>query len=177
MLTTKQQGVLRGMVAGSVVTLLVLVAAVLFPPATLLPEPGLAALAHALRWDVLVVACLMGNVGALARHRFVTPEDIDGGGLTTGTPRAKILQSTVQNTLEQAVLALSAHAIWAATMPHAWQAAVPAAALLFLAGRVLFWRGYALGAPSRALGFALTFYPSVALVLAVGGRLALAPVL
>jgi len=30
-----------------------------------------------------------------------------------------------------------------------WQAALPAAAMLFLRGRALFWRGYARGAPAR----------------------------
>lgn len=33
---------------------------------------------------------------------------------------------------------------------------------LFVVGRLLFWIGYADGAKARALGFALTFYPSVA---------------
>ena len=56
-------------------------------------------------------------------------------------------------------------------MPQTWQAAVPAAAILFFVGRVLFWRGYAHGASARALGFALTFYPSVAMLLLVVGRL------
>ncbi len=49
------------------------------------------------------------------------------------------------------------------------------AAVLFAVGRVLFWRGYARGAPGRAMGFGLTFYPSVALlallVLTTLGRL------
>jgi hypothetical protein len=171
-LSETQAGVLRGMAAGLGTTLVLLGAAVALTPDAWLPEPGFpAALAHALRWDALVVACLAINIAMLARHRFFTPGDIDGGGLSTGTPTAHVLQSTLQNTLEQAVLALSTHAIWAAAMPHAWQAAVPAAAVLFLVGRVLFWHGYAHGAPARALGFALTFYPSVAMLLLIGSRL------
>ncbi len=166
MLTDKQRGVLRGMAAGLGLSALALAAAIAAPPAAWLPAPGAAeALAQALRWDVLVAACLAVNVGVLARHRFFTPEDIDGGGVSRNTPRAGVLQATLQNTLEQAVLALGTHAAWAATMPAAWQAAVPAAALLFVAGRLLFWRGYARGAPARALGFALTFYPSVVMLL------------
>jgi uncharacterized membrane protein YecN with MAPEG domain len=116
----------------------------------------------------------MVNIGLLARHRFFTPDDIDGGGLTKGTQQAQVLQSTLQNTLEQAVLAVSVHAMWAAVMPETWQAAVAAAAILFVVGRVFFWRGYAQGAPARALGFALTFYPSVAMVLLIFGKLILA---
>jgi uncharacterized membrane protein YecN with MAPEG domain len=41
---------------------------------------------------------------------------------------------------------------------------------VFFVGRILFWRGYARGAPARALGFALTFYPSVAMILLILGR-------
>ena len=43
---------------------------------------------------------------------------------------------------------------------------VPAAALLFALGRVLFVAGYASGAAARAFGFALTFYPTVTLLIA-----------
>jgi uncharacterized membrane protein YecN with MAPEG domain len=172
MLTAKQQGVLRGMVAGVITTLLALALAISVHPTPLTPEQGYAAaLVHALRWDVLVVVCLTVNIGLLARHRFFTPEDIDGGGLTQGTPQAQVLQSTLQNTLEQTVLALSVHTIWAVATPQNWQAAVPAAAILFLVGRVLFWRGYAHGASARALGFALTFYPSVAMLILIVGHL------
>jgi len=172
MLTGKQQGVLRGMVAGVITTLLALALAISAHPPALTPEQGYApALAHALKWDVLLVVSLTVNIGLLARHRFFTPEDIDGGGLTKGTPHAQVLQSTLQNTLEQTVLGLSIHTIWAVAMPQSWQAAVPAAAILFLVGRVLFWRGYAHGASARALGFALTFYPSVAMLILVVGHL------
>ena len=57
-----------------------------------------------------MLACLAINIGLLARHRFFTPDDIDGGGLTPGTATAHILQSMLQNTLEQSVLALGVHA-------------------------------------------------------------------
>jgi uncharacterized membrane protein YecN with MAPEG domain len=175
MLTEKQQGVLRGMMVGVVVTLAALAFAIALHPDVLTPEKGRsAAFAHALTWDMLLVVCLAANVALLARHRFFAPEDIDGGGLAEGTPQARVLQSILQNTLEQTVLGLSIHLIWAAVMPQAWQAAVPAAAILFFVGRVLFWRGYARGAPSRALGFALTFYPSVAMLVLIVGRLATA---
>jgi len=171
MLTEKQQGVLGGMVTGLVATVLTLALAVIVQPAALTPPQGYPeTLAHALEWDVLLVICLAANIGLLARHRFFTPEDIDGGGLTAGTPRAQVLQSTLQNTLEQTVLGLAVHIIWAVAMPQSWQAAVPTAAILFFVGRILFWRGYARGAPARALGFALTFYPSVAMLLLILGR-------
>src|SRR3954464_2125424 len=98
------------MVAGVITTLLALALAISLHPTALNSEQAYtAALVHALKWDVLLVVSLTLNIGLLARHRFFTPEDIDGGGLTKGTPQAQVLQSTLQNTLEQTVLALSVH--------------------------------------------------------------------
>ena len=77
-----------------------------------------------------------------------------------------MLQSILQNTLEQAVLAVLVHLIWAVTMPGDWLPAIPAATTLFVVGRMLFWRGYERGAAARAMGFGLTFYPTV-LMLAI----------
>jgi len=161
------------MMLGLASTLLVVALAIVAAPGALLPDGNdvASAIFHALRWDVLLVVWLAASIAMLARHRFFTPADIDGGGLSDGTPTAKVLQSVLQNTLEQVVLALSVHLIWAATMPRQWQAAIPAAATFFFVGRALFWRGYAHGAPARALGFALTFYPTVALLVVAVGHL------
>ena len=174
MLSEKQRGVLGGMMLGLASSLLALALAILAAPGALLPDgsDAISAVAHALRWDVLLALWLAANIAMLARHRFFEPADIDGGGLSDGTATARILQSVLQNTLEQVVLALSVHLIWAATMPSRWQAAIPAAAMLFFVGRALFWRGYARGAPARALGFALTFYPAVAMLAVAAGHLA-----
>lgn len=170
MLTDKQTGVLRGMLAGLAITVAMLALAIHGVLTPLAPGSE-AALAYLARWDLLVLACLAINVGLLARHRFFTPDDIDGGGLTAGTPTAHILQSMLQNTLEQTVLALGVHAAWAILMPQRFLPAVAVAAMLFAIGRALFWRGYASGAPHRALGFALTFYPQVAMLVLMAGWL------
>ncbi len=126
-------------------------------------------IAFALRADAFLALWLGISIGLLARHRFFTPEDIDGGGLIPGTETANILQATLQNTLEQTVLAVLVHLAWAALMPVSWMSAIPAAVVLFLCGRVLFVRGYRGGAPSRAVGFALTYYPSVLMLVFVIG--------
>lgn len=160
------------MAAGLAISLIVLGVAIAVAPRSLLPEQGaLPAIVHALSWDILLVAWLVAGVGMLARHRFFSPADIDGGGLSEGTAVAKMLQSILQNTLEQTVLALATHLIWAAVMPAHWQAAVPAAAMLFFIGRFLFWRGYASGAPARALGFTLSFYPTAVMLILIAGRI------
>ncbi len=167
-LTEKQLGVLRGIVLGAAITVIVLVAAIATDPISYSAEASVGQrLTFALKTDLLLALWLGVSIGLLARPRFFTPEDIDGSGLTQGTERASVLQSTLQNSLEQTVFAVLAHTIWAATMPSSWIAAVPAAAILFLFGRILFTRGYSGGAPSRALGFALTFYPSVLMLVIV----------
>ena len=169
-LTDKQRGVLKGMTIGAATSLIVIIAAILLGPALLSPEASAGErLAFAIEVDAFLTLWLGVSIGLLARHRFFTPEDIDGGGLSRGSETAKVLQATLQNTLEQTVLAVLVHLGWATLMPVSWMAAIPAAAILFLSGRVLFIRGYRGGAPSRAVGFALTFYPSVLMLVIVIG--------
>jgi hypothetical protein len=103
-------------------------------------------------------------IARLAKHRFNTPQDIQGGALTEGSERAKLLQSLLQNTLEQAVLALPIYFAASIFFPSGLLPLVVAAAFLFVVGRLLFFRGYAGGAASRAVGFGLTFYPTLALL-------------
>jgi hypothetical protein len=112
-------------------------------------------------------AVLLVCIARLAKHRFFTPHDIHGGALTEGTERAKLLQALLQNTLEQAVLAIPVYLAAALIFPARFLPLVAAAAALFVIGRVQFFRGYASGAPSRAAGFGLTFYPSVAMLISV----------
>lgn len=123
-------------------------------------------------------ATLAFCIARLANHRFTTPADIDGSGLTTGTAQARTLQALLQNTLEQVALAMPVYPAWVLLAPGRFTGLIATAALLFLLGRILFFRGYAKGAPSRALGFALTFYPTALLMagaLAAGGLARLTP--
>lgn len=161
-----QQGVLRNMLAALAVSLAALAAAIWWQPAWLTPLAALPQrLLFTLQWDAALPLCLALAIGSLARHRFFAPADIDGSGLAPGTDRARVLQSVLQNTLEQTVLAVLAHLVWTAAMPRAWLAAIPAAVALFVVGRALFAFGYSRGAAARAFGFALTFYPTVLLTL------------
>lgn len=161
-LSESRRGVALGMAAGFATTVLVLgFAAMLSLPladtlAGRLQLLVLAALAPALTLAV--------SIARLAAHRFRTPQDLDGSGLAQGSDTARLLQALLQNTLEQLALALPVYAAWALLAPVHLLAVVVAAALLFVLGRVLFFWGYARGAPGRALGFALTFYPTLALL-------------
>jgi hypothetical protein len=168
-LTDKQKGVVRKVIPAAVLTVVGLCGVSLLLPLDMLPldEPG-ARIAWALKWALLPVLVLMVAIMRVANHRFYTPADIDGSGLTDGTPEVRVLRAVVQNTLEQALLAVAAYAIWAVVMPYSWLRLIPIAALLFVAGRVLFARGYARGAPGRATGFGLTAYPTFGMLATVG---------
>ena len=174
-LTSKQRGVIRGASAAAVSTVLAVSATLIWQPAFLTPHDDLESrLLFALKADLGVLILLVVAIGRMAQHRFFTPGDIDGGGLSEGTQRARELQAILQNTLEQSVLAIGVHIIWAVVAPAAWASVIPVAVTLFVLGRVLFFAGYGSGAPGRAMGFGLTFYPSV-LLLALLLILALGP--
>lgn len=153
------------MAMGAAIAVAIIVVGISLNPLRFAPDLPLAArMAVAVRSSSLLALCLAVAVGRLAKHRFFTPEDIDGGGLHPGSSRAGLLQSLLQNTLEQSLLAFFVYTAWAAAMPSSWLSVVPLAASSFAVGRILFFAGYASGAPSRAVGFTMGFYPSVAML-------------
>ncbi|MDQ2780205.1 MAG: MAPEG family protein [Pseudomonadota bacterium] len=113
-------------------------------------------------------------IARLARHRYFTAEDIDGSGLTDGSRKARELQAILQNSLEQLALAVPVYLAFGLLAPGFAVSMIPMAAIMFFVGRVLFMIGYSRGAPSRAFGFALTFYPTVILLILTLFRAALA---
>ena len=125
-LTEKQKGVVRGVIPAALLTLVGLCGASLLLPAGALPvdEPD-ARLAWPLQWALLPILTLMVAIARVANHRFYTPEDIDGAGLTNGTPQARLQRAILQNTLEQAVLAVAAYAIWSVVVPTAGYLLLP----------------------------------------------------
>ena len=167
-LSRKQQGVLRGMALGAAITVALIAVGILLNPFSFSPDLSVSQrISIAIQSAGVLGICLAAAVGRLATHRFFTPEDIDGGGLHRGSDRAILLQSLLQNTLEQAVLATLVYLAWAVTMPATWLSVVPLAAMSFAIGRILFFRGYGKGAPARALGFTMAFYPSVAMLICI----------
>jgi len=109
------------MAAGLAATLL----ALLWPGLPLGPTDLAARLSAWFACDLAAGLWLAIAVARLARHRFFSDQDIDGG--------------------------------------------------CFSLGRLLFFLGYLRGAAARSLGFTLTFYPTVGLLVADGVRL-LAPI-
>lgn len=160
-LTRTQAGVAAGMAGWLAAT----IALFLWPSLPSVPADVEGRIALWLACALAASLWLLAAVGRLAGHRFFTPEDIEGGGLTEGTPKAKLLQTLVQNTLEQCVLAIPAYGAWLWLAPPERRGLVVLCAAAFALGRLLFFAGYARGAPFRAFGFTLTFYPSVGLYL------------
>ena len=160
--TDEQRGVLRGAAAGLAMTLGALGAALALPPMQVVALGQIhSRLALWSEWAVLAILPLILLIGALARHRFRSPGDIGGSGLSPGGEHARMLQAMVQNTLEQTVLWAGVTLVWAVRMPVGTLGVIPVSVVLFLLGRALFVGRYHLGAGARASGFALTFYPSV----------------
>lgn len=155
----EQRGVAFGMARAAGLALLVLAAAAYLGLKA--PTPALAErVAATLRVDLLVVFWLAAAIANVARLRFFSPVDIAGSSGAQESEAVRRGRAVLQNTLEQAALALPVHLALAVLLESAVPV-VTALALLFCLGRAAFWRGYAKGAPARAFGFALTFYPSL----------------
>ncbi len=164
-LSSKQQGVLSGMLLGGAISITIILVGCLLNPFAFAAElPWIDRLQVLFNSLLPLGVLLVAAIGRQAKHRFQSA-DIDGGGLHQDSPRTVLLQSLVQNTLEQTTLAVVVYAAWAVLMPSAWLSVVPLAATSFSVGRILFFARYQKGAPGRSLGFALTFYPSVIMLL------------
>lgn len=161
--TRTQKGVAGGMAAGFLLT----ITAFFAPTLPSVPHDPQHQLGLWLACSLLTCVWLLGAVGRLARHRFFTPEDIHGSGITPNSARAALLQAQLQNTLEQSLLTVIAYGAWLWMGPPERLGLVIVFTAFFAAGRLLFLVGYTFGAPARALGFALTFYPTACLYLAL----------
>lgn len=171
-LNTEQKAVVRNVALAVIIVAIALFASLSIPPSALpADEPG-ARIVWALQWGLLPMLALMLMIMRVANHRFSSPQDIDGSGLTTGSKRVNVLRAVLQNTLEQSVLAAGAYAIAAVSFAYDWLRIIPAAAVLFAIGRILFALGYERGAGGRAMGFGLTAYPTFGLLVTAAALLA-----
>ena len=159
----EQRRVAASMVTGILVTIVVFVVCLsaAHPSGA---ESFATRLQQTLRADLLVVPWLAAAIANVARLRFVSYEDIGGGGGKDARDPVRQAGAILQNTSEQTLLAVASHLIVTASLAHP-APLIDALAVTFAFGRFLFWFGYARGASGRALGFALTFYPSVAALL------------
>lgn len=166
-LSIKQQGVLKGMIIGLIISIIVIVSGLYYHLVGLADLTRMGCLSVAAKSTLLPSVFLIFAIARLARQRFFCETDIDGSGLSQGTEQAKVLQSLIQNTLEQMALIVPVYFAWAMVMPIHTMIILPMVSILFALGRTLFFIGYQRGAASRALGFTLTFYPTVILFIIV----------
>ena len=133
----------------------------LLPQVISLPETLAERMAFAVRASVFVLLCVVIAIFMVSTGRRRSPEDI--GGAAAGPPSARLAipVAFLQNTLEQAVIAVGMYLALASLATGALLALIPLAVAFFLLGRVLFYRGYARGVEGRAPGVALTMLPTV----------------
>lgn len=164
-ITRERRGVLVGMVTALVITAVVLglsIAASGDETPTLVDR-----LTLAMQLTIILFLWLGVAIGNVARLRFFRPESLSGAAFGNDEIEVRTAQAILQNTLEQSFLAFGAQLALATVFPDP-RVALVALVVLFSTGRVLFWVGYAGGAARRALGFGLTFYPSIAVLLISG---------
>ena len=157
-LASAQAGVARGMGFALVVTIGVALLGYRRGDGMMLEARGYT-LGIALLVLGLWVAATVGNV---ARRRYGSARAIDGGDGVD--PKVDAANAILRNTAEQALLAALAYGTLTLLDDHS-RTAIGLFAACFSAGRLLFWSGYRDGAAARALGFGLTFYPSIAALL------------
>jgi hypothetical protein len=161
-MAAEERAILRDSTLASMATLAAFVAAYFVVPAFAeLPESPAGRLAFAAGLWAVPCVVLMVAILMVSTARRVSPEDIGGQAAGPPSDRLAIKSAFLQNTLEQTVLAGGFYLALAAVAGGRWLALLPASALLFVLGRVLFYRGYHRGAGGRALGMALTMMPSV----------------
>ena len=92
-MTIKQQAVARAMIAGLGLAILAAVLAIIVNPFAYTEGLSLAdRLTTGLNSALIPISFLAIAIGRLAKHRFFSPEDIDGAGLSKSSARAKLLQ-------------------------------------------------------------------------------------
>lgn len=131
------------------------VAIVLVPLRLDLPfVPPVFALPFAFLTPAVVMALM---IGVLAARRFFSRDLIDGQPPARSS-RADIDQRVLTNTTEQMLLALL---IWPFVGFSLGGVSIIALGIGMAIARLLFWIGYHVSPPLRALGFAASFYPTL----------------
>jgi MAPEG family protein len=119
-------------------------------------------LAFAMRADVFVLVWVLLGVRMVSKGRFLSPADIAGSAFTPPSPRLAVRVAFLQNTLEQAVVAVGCHVALATLVSGPELSLIVTAVVLFGIGRVAFLLGYPQGAGGRAFGMVTTSLPTFA---------------
>ncbi len=127
-------------------------------------------LAYVAKGEIFAALMLLFGIMAVAGQRFFSNDAIEGQ--TEGvSPAITLNLRYIQNTLEQLTLLVISHLAYAATASSSEMKIIPLLISLFIVGRVCFWVGYHQNALSRAFGFAVTFYPTIFLMIYTSWRI------
>ncbi|EGF93867.1 ribosomal protein L11 [Asticcacaulis biprosthecium C19] len=97
----------------------------------------------------------------VAHGRRHSPADINGAAFAPPSPKIAIAVAFLQNTLEQAMVAVFVNLALLLTVRDVAVPFVLCAVALFSIGRITFILGYGKGAGGRAFGMVLTVLPSL----------------
>ncbi len=103
---------------------------------------------------------LLAMIARLAQRRMFDDTILDGGEAAPGSG-ADIDRRVLQNTIEQAVLAICLWPAISFIVLEDGPGIVLTLSIGFAIARVAFWIGYHISPPLRAFGFAATFYPTI----------------
>ena len=134
---------------------------ILLPGYIDLPEQMLGRLVFVLRVDVFVLLWVLFGVGLVSRARRHSAADINAALTGPPSPRIAVQAAFLQNTLEQAILAIGAHLALATLLQREAMSLIVVAVALFAVGRVAFLWGYRGGAGDRAFGMVTTTLPTL----------------
>jgi hypothetical protein len=133
-------------------------------------DDAAARLAFVAHWLLLPGLALFVGIAIVANQRFFTADAIDG----EPSSQSRLIEIALRynrNTLEQTVLAAIAWLGLALALSHEMLKLIPALAIAFVIGRALFFLGYLIAPPARALGMGLSAYPTFAALIWLAWRM------
>lgn len=135
----------------------------LLPLAMRFPEGLAQRIAFALQADIFVFLWVLIGVQRVSSGRFRSAADNRGSAYGPPSPAIAVQVAFLQNTLEQAFVAVGSHLAFATLATGPALALLPASVVLFAVGRVTFMIGYPHGASGRAFGVVTTVIPTMIL--------------
>lgn len=169
----ERRKVVRNGLAAAIFSVAILAAAyAALPHRFAFPSDRSGTLAYALQWDIGIFVWVAVAIRMVSRGRLRSADDIRGSAFSPPSPKIAVESAFLQNTLEQAFIAVGAHLALATLPPGPHLSLIPAAVLLFAIGRISFYLLYRNGAGGRAFGMVTTMVPTIVIYLYVVGSLA-----
>ena len=162
-LADKQRAIGRAALLAVPFCALVLVASFYLVPLVItLPTTAADSIAFVLRADLFVVLWLLIAISRVSYRRRHSNEDIDAAVSGPPSGALAIQIAYLQNTLEQAFLAVVIHLTLATWLTGDALGLIVGSIVLFAIGRTAFWIGYKRGAAGRSFGMLVTMLPTIA---------------